>query len=84
MTGNTALMLAIAKRQFDVARELIEANDVDLNVVNLKGETVLHLLARSGDPSLVSLALERGANVFTPNHLGTPSIPMSTWCRQLT
>jgi len=73
-TKSTPLHLALVNENFDVAKWLVDREDVDINFPYHKKLTPLHLAAFSGDHDVVRLLLEKGvdANVQDDNK----SIPL--------
>jgi ankyrin repeat protein len=64
INGNTPLHFAVFEHE-DLAVRIIKNTNVDINIVNNKGRTVLHeiaLLSRN-DNSLVELVIEKGVDI---------------------
>src|SRR5262249_114497 len=73
--GETALMHALAKPVADAARLLVRAKVGDINAQNENGETLLMRVVNPGDPELVRMLLDRGADVSRTDVLGnTPAV----------
>jgi ankyrin repeat protein len=70
LTGLTALHLAVESKDEGVVEELLN-NDVDIDAVDGKsGRTALFLACEQSNKPLVSLLVERGANVNLGNFAG--------------
>ncbi|HEX3249143.1 MAG TPA: ankyrin repeat domain-containing protein [Pyrinomonadaceae bacterium] len=68
--GETALMHALAKPVIGAARLLVRANLGDVNAQNNNGETLLMRVVNVGDPELVRVLLDRGADANRSDVLG--------------
>jgi ankyrin repeat protein len=68
--GETALMHALAKPAIGAARLLVRAKLGDVNAQNNNGETLLMRVVKVGDPELVRVLLDRGADVDRRDVLG--------------
>jgi ankyrin repeat protein len=65
----TALHEAARRNDLQMAEVILAAEGVRVNELNDKGETALHIAARSGTPKLFALLVERGADpsIRTPS-----------------
>ena len=61
------LHLAACKGQTEVAKELIAAPGVTLDVENFVGDTPLHEAVRYGQKEVVQLLIDKGADKDFPN-----------------
>ena len=61
--GNTPFMLACLYGNLEAATLLHENSPFSKNVVNCKGETALHLSAKSGNVQLVLMCLDQGLSI---------------------
>lgn len=59
--GNTALIIASAGRNVELAELLLKTNDV--NAVNLKGQSALTKAIETGSAEVAALLVKKGANV---------------------
>ena len=68
--SNSDLFDAIDRNDVDAVREL--ATTIDVNDANLGGETPLHIAAEFGNPEIITLLLNAGAdvNAVTPREIG--------------
>ena len=71
LTGNTKLHCAILGSDVDIL--LLEVNESNINEVNLKGETALHLAAKNnsmGCVLMIETLIAAGANLNARNKWG--------------
>lgn len=75
--GHTAMHYAIAWRDFDMIRTLIDAlaNVNDTSKVKM-GQSALHLAFESNDPAFVEYLLSRGADVNVKNKKGVTPLQL--------
>lgn len=69
-TRGTALYTAIFHGQLDLAKILIDCEQVDVNQPNEFGSTVLHLAAAKGYDEILLLLLGKNGNINKANHNG--------------
>ena len=71
-TGQTGLLIAIREPSHKVIRVLLDAPRIDLNALNIQGESPLMLAALKGELELADRMVKRGADVnktgWTPLH----------------
>ncbi|XP_065336569.1 uncharacterized protein LOC135937349 [Cloeon dipterum] len=61
--NETALLLACKKRSWKFAKQLLLAEDVEINTVDLEGRTALHYAAQCRDLDIVRELIEKGADI---------------------
>ena len=71
--GMTALHIAVKKRNYDKAVELIR-NGADINATDRYNMTALNYAATNGHVKIAKLLLEGGANVNTKNEFGMTAL----------
>ncbi|KAL3646163.1 hypothetical protein CASFOL_011343 [Castilleja foliolosa] len=81
LDGAFALHYAAAYCNPKTVNEVLNLGNVDLNLRNLRGHSVLHVAARRKDPSVVVGLLNNGACVSDPTSDGQTAL---TICRRLT
>ncbi len=64
-TNEQALWLAIRKQDYQKVEQLVTAGDININVVDNYGNTLLHTAVIRGTPQIVELLLKNGAHVNT-------------------
>ncbi len=69
-SGETPLELAATNPSIGQFKRLIDASHPDLDAINAKGETLLHIAARSGNLTHVMLLIDLGASLNIQNHSG--------------
>jgi ankyrin repeat protein len=63
-------MRAVDRQRTDFVRLLLESPGADVAVRQEDGATALHIAAATGDPELVGLLINHGANHAAVNHNG--------------
>jgi ankyrin repeat protein len=63
-------MRAVDRRRTDFVRLLLESPGADLAVRQEDGATALHIAAATGDPEIVGLLINHGADRTAVNHNG--------------
>ena len=70
--GQHGLLIAFKEQSTKVAKVLVEAPKIDLNILNLQGESPLMLAALKGELELATQMVKKGADVnktgWTPLH----------------
>ncbi|HOJ99045.1 MAG: ankyrin repeat domain-containing protein [Treponemataceae bacterium] len=67
--GSTALMDAVSGGFYEIVEDLLEAG-TDVNIKSKDDQTALVIAVGKGDPQLVKVLLEHGANPDIPDKLG--------------
>lgn len=65
--GNTPLHWAVIKNDFNLSKAILNY-DIDINALNMAGETPLHLAARNRNPKMIQLLQEKGADSHLPDN----------------
>jgi ankyrin repeat protein len=72
--GWTPLMRAADLRRIDVVRTLLDTPGTSLSARQESGRTALHIASAAGDPDIVALLIERGADATLVDYQGhTPA-----------
>lgn len=74
---NTPLHAAVAGRQFEVVKLLLE-NGIDVNATQRGGWTALHAAAQNGDNRLAGLLLANGAHSDALSDNGSTPLALAT------
>ena len=65
--GDSPLHVAVRQGQIEDVRTILIQQQVDVNVLNSKHETPLHLACSKGDSAIVQLLIAFGANPYVKN-----------------
>jgi len=58
--------------------EVLLAKGAQVNARNAHGWTPLHVAAAGGDPAVITLLLQHGADVHAQSHIGTTALDNAT------
>ena len=75
--ANTSLHAAVAGRQFEVTKILLE-NGIEVNATQHGGWTALHAAAQNGDSRLAELMLKGGADPGAVSENGSTALSLAT------
>ena len=73
--GTTPLMYAIEREEMEIVKFLINMKPGDINKVNTTEETALTKSIELGDPKLVELLLDNGANIGVGKTIAYNNLP---------
>jgi hypothetical protein len=76
-SGQTSLILSLEFHQEKCAKVLIESGRCNLNTMNAKLETPLHIASRLGLSDIVALLLKKGVNVSVVDELGRSALEVA-------
>ena len=74
---DSALTLAIQKRQIDVVKALLNHSQVNINQTNRQKDTALHLATRNQDQEMVKLLIENKISLNEKNGQGKTALDMA-------
>ncbi|CAH0395611.1 unnamed protein product [Bemisia tabaci] len=66
--NKTPFEIAIKCGNFERAKTLLQQNDIEINVENSDGETLLHTASEEGNVEVVKFLVDNGADVNARNH----------------
>lgn len=75
--GDTPLTWALRSESWDLARVLLDAQGIDVNMENRHGETPLHYAATEGRTSMMKRLIELGADVNAQTKAGITALDMA-------
>lgn len=70
-SGKTPLMIAVLKKHLNIITKLLTLKDIKINEQDNEGFTALHYAAMSGNPEIIKILINKGADKFITNKDGS-------------